>query len=291
MRSLTQTLATAALTAVLGFAQATGTTSGAGSSGTTGSGATGAGAAGSSQGSHGSHSGQQGSGSASGDMVGGPDKAFMMKAAQGGLAEVQLAEMAEQKATREDIKEFARKLKQDHSDANQKLMAIAKERNVQLPTDLGHHQAMVTKLNGLSGAAFDNAWTKMQVQHHKKDVSDFRKQANRGLDSDLKGFASATLPTLEQHLQTAQGLASNRSNTRSRSNDQQGGSMSGSGSAGHSGGHSGTAGQSGSGSQGGSTGQSGSSSQGGSAGQSGSGSQGGSTGQSGTGTGTGSRQQ
>jgi putative membrane protein len=143
-------------------------------------------------------------------MVGPQDKMFMVKAAQGGLMEVQVADLAEQKATREDIKEFARKLKADHTAANQRLMAIAKERQVELPTDPGPHGAMMTKLNGLSGAAFDREWVRMQVQHHRKDVADFRKQSNRGMDSDLKEFASSTLPTLEQHLQTAQSLAANK---------------------------------------------------------------------------------
>lgn len=151
-------------------------------------------------------------------MVGKQDREFMMHAAMGGMTEVQLAQMAQQKAESQEVKDYARKLEQDHTQANEKLKAIAQERQVSLPTDIGaEHQQMVTKLNGLSGAEFDKAYVKMMVSDHKKDVKEFEKVANRSMDSDLKNFASATAPTLKEHLTAAQQLQSG--STRSRSAD------------------------------------------------------------------------
>jgi putative membrane protein len=140
----------------------------------------------------------------------------MMEAAQGGMMEVRLAQMAQQKAASEEVKQYAQKLEQDHTKANEKLKKIAEERQVSLPTDLGKHQQEMAKFENLSGEAFDRAYIQMQVRDHKKDISAFRKQADRGMDTDLKEFASATLPELEQHLQQAQQL---QTSTRSRKAD------------------------------------------------------------------------
>lgn len=163
-------------------------------------------------------SGQPAGTSDAGAMVGKSDHMFMTKAAQSGMMEVQAAEIAMQKAQSEEVKQYARKLKDAHTAANAKLTAIAKERGVQLPSDLGTHQAMLSQMNSFSGADFDRAFMRAQVEHHKKDVKEFQKAANRSMDSDLKEFASSTLPTLEEHLRTAQELASS-TGTRSRKSD------------------------------------------------------------------------
>lgn len=48
---------------------------------------------------------------------------------------------------------------------------------------------------------------RMMVRDHRKDVSEFQKEANSGKDSDIKNFASSTLPTLQDHLKEAQSIA------------------------------------------------------------------------------------
>lgn len=154
-------------------------------------------------------------GSADQSMVGQSDRNFMIKAAQGGMMEVQLAQMAQQKAASDEVKQYAQRLEQDHSKANEQLKQIAQERQVSLPTDLGPHQQQMAKFQNLSGEEFDRAYIRMQIQDHKKDISEFRKESNRGMDSDVKAFAAAQLPTLEQHLQQAQQL-SQSTGTRSR---------------------------------------------------------------------------
>ena len=150
-------------------------------------------------------------------MVGKSDKEFLTKAAQGGMMEVQLAQMAQQKAVTQEVKDFGKKLEQDHTKANEKLKEIAKERNVDLPSDIGaEQQSHVSKLSNLSGAEFDQAYMNMMVKDHKKDIKEFEKEANRGMDSSVKEFASSTLPTLKEHLDMAQQI---NSSTRSRKAD------------------------------------------------------------------------
>jgi len=161
--------------------------------------------------------GAAGSASEETAMVSKSDEAFMHHAVTGGLTEVQLAQMAQQKASSQEVKEFARKIEQDHTQANNKLKTIAQERNVTLPTDVGpEHQQIVSKLSSLSGEEFDRAYVKMMVQDHRKDIKEFQKESTRSIDTDLKEFASSTLPTLQQHLQAAEQL---NSSTRSRKAD------------------------------------------------------------------------
>jgi putative membrane protein len=66
------------------------------------------------------------------------------------------------------------------------------------------HQRKIERMQKLSGAAFDRAYMKEMLSDHKKDVSEFRKQAKSAKDPDVKAFASRTLPTLEEHLHLAQ---------------------------------------------------------------------------------------
>jgi putative membrane protein len=150
-------------------------------------------------------------------MVGPADQKFMMEAAQGGMMEVQLAQLAQQKASSEEVKEFAKTLEQDHSKANDELKALAQQKNVSLPTEIGaKHQSEVAKLQNMSGEQFDRAYMKMMVDDHKKDVSKFQKESDRAMDSHVKEFAAKTLPTLQSHLQKAQEL---NTSTRSRKAD------------------------------------------------------------------------
>ena len=128
--------------------------------------------------------------------------------------EVEAARLAQQKASSNEIKEFARKLEQDHQAANEKLKALAAQKNVDLPTDMGKHRAMLDKVSAASGDKFDKQWMKMQVNHHKEDVNDFSKQTTRAMDGDVRNFATATLPTLQEHLRQAQELSGS---TRGRS--------------------------------------------------------------------------
>lgn len=154
-------------------------------------------------------------------MAKGNDQKFAMEAARGGMAEVELGRLAQQKASNADVKQFAQRMVDDHSKANDQLKAAAEKAGITLPTDAGpKHQAMMSRLQGLSGDAFDREYMKHMVQDHKKDVSEFQKQANSGSESNLKEFAQSTLPTLQEHLRMAQEISSKGGNSADRSKNQ-----------------------------------------------------------------------
>jgi putative membrane protein len=130
------------------------------------------------------------------------DNEFMMKAAQGGMAEVELGKLASEKATNAEAKKFGQMMVEDHSNANTELKALAAKKSVTLPTDVGsEHKATMDKLKTLSGAEFDKAYVEAMVKDHEKDVSEFEKQSTDAKDADVKAFAAKTLPTLKKHLE------------------------------------------------------------------------------------------
>jgi len=128
-----------------------------------------------------------------------------MEAARGGMAEVELGQLASQKAQSDQVKQFAQRMVQDHGKANDELKSLAQQKNITLPTELdGKHKATHDRLSKLSGAQFDRAYMQDMLQDHRKDVNDFRKESQSGKDPDVKAWAAKTLPTLEEHLRLAQ---------------------------------------------------------------------------------------
>jgi putative membrane protein len=147
------------------------------------------------------------------------DRDFIMDAATGGLMEVELGHIAAQKGSSDAVKQFGQRMVDDHSKANAELMTLASSKGITLPTTLDEkNQAKVTKLQGMSGAEFDRAYSKMMLSDHSKDVGAFEKQSTKGTDPDLKAFASKTLPTLQEHLQMARALPGNEGNGTKGSN-------------------------------------------------------------------------
>jgi len=131
------------------------------------------------------------------------DRKFIMDAARGGLAEVELGKLAAQRAS--SVKQLGQRLADDHSKANEELKNLAQQKGVTLPADLdAKHKQLRDRLAKLSGADFDRAYVNEMVRDHQKDVSEFKKEATRAKDSDLKAWADKTLPTLEDHLKQVQ---------------------------------------------------------------------------------------
>ena len=132
------------------------------------------------------------------------DEDFAKEAAQGGMAEVRLGQLAQEKGSNETVKEFGKRMVEDHSAANGKLRSAASRENVTLPTTLSKKEEKTyDQLSQLSGDAFDRAYAKDMVKDHQFDVAAFKEEANNGQKPAIKEFASQTLPTLQEHLKMA----------------------------------------------------------------------------------------
>jgi len=136
------------------------------------------------------------------------DKKFMRDAAEGGLAEVELGKLATEKGSSEEVKKFGQRMMNDHTKANDELKQLASSKGVDLPSQLSTKDRMLKEhLSKLSGPNFDRSYMENMVKDHKKDVADFNRESSSGKDSDVKQFASKTLPTLKEHLKEAEGIS------------------------------------------------------------------------------------
>lgn len=133
------------------------------------------------------------------------DQGFMKEAAIGNLAEIQLGQMAQQKASSPAVKSFATRMVKDHSAADDKLKNIAESQHIGLPDNLDvKHENEAAALSKLSGQQFDHEYMLLMVQEHKQDVSKFQQEAGHAEDPTVKEFAASTLPILQSHLNEAQ---------------------------------------------------------------------------------------
>jgi putative membrane protein len=173
-------------------------------------------------------------------MVNSSDKKFIMETAHSGMKEVEMSKLAVTKAASDEVKQYAQRLIDDHTKANDALMALASQKGITIQHDTAmkhdaasgdtamkqtsasdpatkdmaashgakdkDHKALMSKLSGLSGNEFDREFIRAAVKSHEKGVKSFEKQSTSATDADVKAFAANTLPTLREHLQMARDL-------------------------------------------------------------------------------------
>jgi len=136
------------------------------------------------------------------------DKKFVKDAALGGMAEVELGKLAQQKGSSDAVKQFGQKMVDDHSKANEQLKQIASQESIKIPDSLdSKHKSRIDKMAKLSGPEFDKAYVKDQVKDHESDVREFQSEAQTGSNANVKEFATKTLPTLQEHLSIVKNLS------------------------------------------------------------------------------------
>lgn len=135
------------------------------------------------------------------------DAKFAVDAANGGMAEVALSDLAKQKVTNADLKKFAEAMVTDHKKAGDELTALATEKNITLPGAPGEEQQKTAAdLSAKAGKDFDKAYIDIMVKDHDKTVAMFEDASKNAVDADLKAWVNKTLPTLKAHQQHAHTL-------------------------------------------------------------------------------------
>jgi putative membrane protein len=147
------------------------------------------------------------------------DSDFAKEAAEGGMAEVKFGQLAQDKGASDAVKEFGKRMVDDHSRANDTLKNIAEKENMKLPLSLSKKdQSTYDKLSKLSGDAFDRAYARDMVKDHENDIASFQQEAANGRDLGIKTFASETLPTLQDHLKLAKEMMKSVSSSNAAKN-------------------------------------------------------------------------
>jgi putative membrane protein len=153
------------------------------------------------------------------------EKHFIEKAGKGSKEEVALGELALQKSSNPDVKDFARQLINDHRQANAEFSQLAEKGGVSIDfpewsrtgtseqIDTSQFGSDVTsehryrELAGKSGSDFDKTFVKLMVDDHKKDIKEFQKEATDAADPAVRSFAANTVPKLQAHLDHAERLS------------------------------------------------------------------------------------
>jgi putative membrane protein len=128
------------------------------------------------------------------------DKMFLRKAAEGGIAEVKLGQLAAQKASSDDVKAFGQKMVDDHTKLNAEMAQVADSIGVMLPKSINKEdQAEYDKLNALSGNDFDLEYLSFMVKDHHKDLHEFRIEAASHADPTLRDAVVKASAVIHEH--------------------------------------------------------------------------------------------
>jgi len=129
------------------------------------------------------------------------DVRFANEVASGGLTEIILGRIAQQKAKNKRIKNFGALMVKDHTKANDKLQVLAQSKHITLPTSPNaKDQQVINEVSKKTGAEFDAAYVAATMADHADDVKEFENASQNSLDNDVKKFATKTLPMLKNHL-------------------------------------------------------------------------------------------
>jgi putative membrane protein len=134
------------------------------------------------------------------------DRNFITKAAEGGRMEVELGQLAQGRASSEAVKQFGQRMVDDHGAANHELMQLAENKGMKLDAKTPKPDRLMERLSKLQGSDFDREYVKAMVKDHKQDVAEFKRMHSGAVDPNLKAWVDKTLPTLEDHLKTIEGI-------------------------------------------------------------------------------------
>lgn len=166
------------------------------------------------------------------------DKKFVKEAMQGSMAEIKLGQLAQEKASSDDVKQFGKRMVDDHTKLSEQMKPVASQLGITAPSDVAmKDKALEKKLEGLNGAEFDKAYMKAMVKDHRKDLSEFQKEASSAKSGAVKDAAQQGSQVISEHLQMAQQIAqkvgaNTSESTNSNTGNLQNGSPSTTGAAG-----------------------------------------------------------
>jgi putative membrane protein len=132
------------------------------------------------------------------------DAKFVADAVEGGMMEVQLGQLAQQKARSEAVKSFGSIMEKDHTSSGSRLKALAGEKSIVLAAAMSPD--MQKKIDRLKNddKSFDKDYIELMVDDHKEDIKEFGDELKKGSDADIRAFADSTLHMLHIHLDSAQ---------------------------------------------------------------------------------------
>lgn len=136
------------------------------------------------------------------------DETFVEVAARSNMAEIEFGELATTKGTDSLVKVYAQHMIDEHNTALDELQELSDDyQGIEWPDDMGEsHEAVLEQLQNAEGYSFDTLYIRTHVRMHEAAISQFESATTNVTDMRVKAYASKYLPTLEEHLQTADSL-------------------------------------------------------------------------------------
>jgi putative membrane protein len=149
------------------------------------------------------------------------DADFAVRAAEDGMFEVKVAQLAETNASSSEVKNYAKSIIADHGKVNEELRQLAVSKDITLPVSLSDRcQRKYDDISGKSGREFDEKFAELMVKDHKDVVDNFKKEADKGNDPEMRAFAARNVSSLEHHLAMAEDLEDMVDRANRASNDR-----------------------------------------------------------------------
>jgi putative membrane protein len=147
------------------------------------------------------------------------DRDFAKTAYQDNLAEISVGQLAVQRASNNDVKQYAQELVDDHTKANDQLKQIATSKGIDLPSEVDSQaKSEQDRLSQVSGSDFDRQFLDQEKKDHQKAIALFQQEASQGQDPDLKSYASENLSKLQQHASMADHISGSTGSDSASSN-------------------------------------------------------------------------
>jgi len=165
------------------------------------------------------------------------DRDFVKDVVVANMAEIELGEMAGQRAVTPDVKQFGQMMVKDHTMAGNELKQAIAQYNVPMPTAIDEkHQDLKMRLSKLKGLDFDKEYMAAMVDGHEnvldkletrvdghgalgrdKDTNPVAEKSDNHVTMSINQWAATTLPAVKHHLDTAKAakdkLAGHRNST------------------------------------------------------------------------------
>jgi len=132
------------------------------------------------------------------------DTDFLRNAAESGLFEIKLGELAQTSGSSQVVKDFGERMVTDHAAMNQAVQDLAGKQNLVLPSDISpDEKSSYGSLAQRTGDDFDKTYIAYMVKTHEADLALFQKEADSGTDADAKALAAKTIVEIKEHLRLA----------------------------------------------------------------------------------------
>ncbi len=143
------------------------------------------------------------------DQLSANDKDFVEFAGETDLLAVRLGHLAGVHGATEEVRNFGRKMADEHAQDLKSLTTVANKTGGVAPDTLDdQHSTTLKRVSKLKGKDFDHQFLKTVVNQHENALVSFKREADHGFNQDLQAYAKKTLPTMERHLKQAKELDS-----------------------------------------------------------------------------------